>query len=271
MASASTSSMSKRDRTRHPGHQCAGLLHRGGGRPRDLAVADAWRASSPDYDRATHAGVWRWQSGQPVYRLRGRTMGVVSLGQDRPGHRARARPSASKVIAYDPVPAGRRCGGAAGSSWSHKNDASGAFELHPDAGTDDAGNPAFPVGCRIRRDEGGRDPGQHRPRPDGGQQGALPGADRGHAGRCRVRRPGRGARQARQLVARQTTRSSRCPTCMVTPHVAYYSEESIQQARVTAATQVAKVLTGQEPSTRQCRGIGLIHAPQGDDHAQGLQ
>lgn len=35
----------------------------------------------PDYDRATHAGVWQWQRGQPVYRLRGRTMGVVSLGK----------------------------------------------------------------------------------------------------------------------------------------------------------------------------------------------
>jgi D-3-phosphoglycerate dehydrogenase len=34
---------------------------------------------------------------------------------------------------------------------------------------------------------------------------------------------------------------------LVTPHAAYYSEESIRAARVTAATQVAKVLTGQKP------------------------
>jgi D-3-phosphoglycerate dehydrogenase len=37
------------------------------------------------------------------------------------------------------------------------------------------------------------------------------------------------------------------PNVLVTPHAAYYSEESILQARVTAATQVAKVLTGQKP------------------------
>jgi D-3-phosphoglycerate dehydrogenase len=37
------------------------------------------------------------------------------------------------------------------------------------------------------------------------------------------------------------------PNVLVTPHVAYYSEESIRAARVTAATQVAKVLTGQKP------------------------
>src|SRR5687767_3112620 len=29
----------------------------------------------PQYDRATHEGVWRWQSGRPVRRLRGQTMG----------------------------------------------------------------------------------------------------------------------------------------------------------------------------------------------------
>ena len=37
------------------------------------------------------------------------------------------------------------------------------------------------------------------------------------------------------------------PNVLVTPHAAYYSEESIHAARVTAATQVAKVLTGQKP------------------------
>ena len=37
------------------------------------------------------------------------------------------------------------------------------------------------------------------------------------------------------------------PNVIVTPHAAYYSEESIRAARATAATQVAKVLTGQTP------------------------
>src|SRR4051794_37789641 len=31
------------------------------------------------YNSATHRGVWRWQTGQPVYRLKGRTMGIVSF------------------------------------------------------------------------------------------------------------------------------------------------------------------------------------------------
>ena len=37
------------------------------------------------------------------------------------------------------------------------------------------------------------------------------------------------------------------PNVLVTPHAAYYSEESIQTARETAASEVARVLTQQKP------------------------
>jgi len=32
------------------------------------------------YDRATRAGVWRWQSGEPIHRMQGRTLGLLSFG-----------------------------------------------------------------------------------------------------------------------------------------------------------------------------------------------
>ena len=46
------------------------------------------------------------------------------------------------------------------------------------------------------------------------------------------------------------------PNVLVTPHAAYYSEESIRAARVTAATQVAKVLTGSAIWSDAGEGVG---------------
>src|SRR5918992_591345 len=32
------------------------------------------------YDRATRAGTWRWQSGEPIHRLQGRTLRLLAFG-----------------------------------------------------------------------------------------------------------------------------------------------------------------------------------------------
>src|SRR6202451_2088272 len=37
------------------------------------------------YDRATRAGSWQWQTGQPIHRLRGSVGGVVSFGASARG------------------------------------------------------------------------------------------------------------------------------------------------------------------------------------------
>jgi D-3-phosphoglycerate dehydrogenase / 2-oxoglutarate reductase len=52
-----------------------------------------------DYDRATRAGVWRWQSGQPIYRLRGRILGLLSFGAIAQAIAARAAGFGMRVIA----------------------------------------------------------------------------------------------------------------------------------------------------------------------------
>src|SRR5918998_6495808 len=54
------------------------------------------------YDRATHEGVWRWQSGRPIRRLRGQVMGIVSFGRIGRAIAARARPFGVEAIACDP-------------------------------------------------------------------------------------------------------------------------------------------------------------------------
>ena len=54
------------------------------------------------YDRATHPGIWRWQSGAPIHRLRGQTMGIVSFGKIGQAIAERARGFGLEIVAYDP-------------------------------------------------------------------------------------------------------------------------------------------------------------------------
>jgi D-3-phosphoglycerate dehydrogenase len=54
------------------------------------------------YNMATHQGVWRWQSAEPLYRLRGQTMGIVSFGMIGKAIAERARSFGLDIIVFDP-------------------------------------------------------------------------------------------------------------------------------------------------------------------------
>jgi len=54
------------------------------------------------YDQATRAGIWRWQTGEPIYRLSGRTLGLVSFGAIAQAIGRRAAGFGLRVIASDP-------------------------------------------------------------------------------------------------------------------------------------------------------------------------
>jgi len=63
-----------------------------------LAVARKVNA----YDRATRAGTWRWQSGAPIHRLRGSVLGLVSFGAIARAIAERARGFGMLITAHDP-------------------------------------------------------------------------------------------------------------------------------------------------------------------------
>jgi D-3-phosphoglycerate dehydrogenase / 2-oxoglutarate reductase len=70
----------------------------------DHAVA-LWLAAARKicvYDRATRQGVWRWQSGEPIWRLRGRVFGLLSFGFIAQLIAERARAFGVEVWAHDP-------------------------------------------------------------------------------------------------------------------------------------------------------------------------
>jgi D-3-phosphoglycerate dehydrogenase / 2-oxoglutarate reductase len=54
------------------------------------------------YDRATRGGTWQWQSGYPVHRLEGRYLGLLSFGAIAQVIARRASVFGMRVLAHDP-------------------------------------------------------------------------------------------------------------------------------------------------------------------------
>lgn len=55
-----------------------------------------------EYDRMTRAGAWRWQSGAPIHRLQGSTLGLISFGAIAQAIAARGSAFGMRIIAHDP-------------------------------------------------------------------------------------------------------------------------------------------------------------------------
>jgi D-3-phosphoglycerate dehydrogenase len=55
-----------------------------------------------EYDQATRRGEWAWQSGQPIWRLRGRVFGLLSFGSIARLIAERAKAFGVEVWAHDP-------------------------------------------------------------------------------------------------------------------------------------------------------------------------
>lgn len=199
----------------------------------------------PEYDRATHKGIWKWQSGQPVHRLRGRTMGVVSFGKIGQAIAERARAFGVNVVAFDPfLPA--EVAARHGVELVSKADllARSDYVLMQAPMTpetkhflSDAEFAAMKPGAIVVNTGRG---------PTIDNKALYRALTDGHIGAAGLDDPEEEPAK-RAAWSPDDNPIFTLPNVLVTPHAAYYSEESIRAARVIAATQVAKVLTGQPP------------------------
>ena len=196
------------------------------------------------YDRATRSGTWRWQSGEPIHRLRGSVLGLLSFGAIARAIAARAAGFGIRITAHDPyVEAGEiTAAGAAAVTFEEVVTESDCLVIQ--APLTPETHHLFdervlrrmkPTAILVNTARGPivDDRALYRALSEGWIAGA--GLDDIEEEPAKVRdwRPDNPLFGLENVV--------------ITPHAAYYSEESIATVRRFAADEVVRVLTGRPP------------------------
>ncbi|MEU4571411.1 C-terminal binding protein [Nonomuraea sp. NPDC023979] len=210
----------------------------------DHAVA-LWLAAARKicaYDRATREGVWRWQSGEPVWRLRGRVFGLLSFGFIAQLIAERAKAFGVEVWAHDPFVDEAEIQARGVRPVSFDELVEGADYLVIQAPLTPGTHHAFdrttlrrmkPTALLVNTARGPivEDAALHQALTEGWIAGAaLDDLEEEPAKQ-------RGWKPRNPLFA--------LPGVIVTPHAAYYSEQAVATVRRFAAEEAVRVLTGQ--------------------------
>jgi D-3-phosphoglycerate dehydrogenase / 2-oxoglutarate reductase len=188
------------------------------------------------YDRAVRAGEWSLATGQPIRRIAGRTLGIVGFGRIGRTLAQRAQALGLHVIVQDPR-ASAAAVVAAGA------EPVGLDELAARADFISLHVPATPeteglVDARFLE----------RMRPDAYLINAARGAIVDQAALTEALREGRIAGAGLDVFVPErlpvTHELLGQPRLLATPHVAFYSEESVAELATLAARNVATVLAG---------------------------
>jgi D-3-phosphoglycerate dehydrogenase len=212
----------------------------------DHAIA-LWLAAARricEYQRATAQGEWRWQSGQPIWRLRGRVFGLMSFGAIARLVAERARGFGVEIWAHDPFvdPAEIRAAGARPVSFDELVEGSDYLVIQ--APLVPATHHAFDRSTlRRMKDTAILINTARGPiiEDEALYQALVEGWIAGAALDDLEEEP------SKQRDWHPTNPLFRLPNAIITPHAAYYSEQSISAVRHIAATEAVRVLSGLAP------------------------
>jgi D-3-phosphoglycerate dehydrogenase / 2-oxoglutarate reductase len=212
----------------------------------DHAIA-LWLAAARQlkkYDAATRRGEWRWQTGAPIWRLRGRVFGLLGYGAIARLIAARAMAFGVRVWAHDPFIDPDRVRGDQVRPVS-------LDELIRECDYLTIQAPLTPQTRHLFDDET-----LARMKPTAILVNTARGPIVEDAALDRALRTGTIAAAALDDLAEEPAKHAEWtpsnpllhhPNVVVTPHAAYYSEESIHTIRTIAAEEAVRVLSGQPP------------------------
>jgi D-3-phosphoglycerate dehydrogenase len=196
------------------------------------------------YDRATRGGTWEWQSGAPIHRLRGSTLGLLSFGVIARAIAARAAGFGMRITAHDPYLTPEEITAAGADAVSFDDLITESDCLVIQAPLTPETRHLFdelqlrrmkPTAILINTGRGPivDDRALHRALSEGWIAGA--GLD------------DIGEEPAKVRDWRADSPLFGLENVVITPHAAYYSEEAISMVRHFAAEEVVRVLTGKPP------------------------
>jgi D-3-phosphoglycerate dehydrogenase / 2-oxoglutarate reductase len=196
------------------------------------------------YDGATRSGTWRWQTGEPIHRMQGRTLGLLSFGAIARAIAPRAHAFGMHVVAHDPYLTAEDVAAHGATAVSFDELVEHADYLMIQAPLTKEthhliGEPELrrmkPTSILINTARGPivHDEALYRALSEGWIAGA-------------------GLDDLEEEPAKVRDWTPRNPlfgldNVVITPHAAYYSEEAIRTVRDFAAHEVTRVLTGHPP------------------------
>jgi D-3-phosphoglycerate dehydrogenase len=208
-----------------------------------------------EYDRATRAGEWHWQTGRPIWRLRGRVFGLLSFGAIARLVAERARPFGVEIWAHDPFieEAEIRARGVRPVSFDELLEGSDYLVIQ---------SPLTPSTRHLFDRETLKRMKEtsiliNTARGPIVEDAALyealsAGVIAGAALDDIEEEP------AKQRDWKPENPLFRLPNCIITPHAAYYSEQSIGKVRQIAAEEAVRVLSGKTPWSP----VNIVKAPE---------
>jgi D-3-phosphoglycerate dehydrogenase len=196
------------------------------------------------YDRDTRNGVWHWQSGEPIWRLRGRVFGLLSFGSIARNVAEKVKAFGVEVWAHDPCKSEDEilARGVRPVSLDELIEGSDYLVIQSPLTSDTRGlfdeemlRRMKPTAILVNTARGPivEDQALYRALTEGWIAGAALDDLEEEPAKVRDWRPDNPLFKLDNVI--------------VTPHAAYYSEESIRTVREIASNEVVRVLSGLQP------------------------